>query len=162
MRLLLLLLAASLASSAQSWKGLEFLIGTWDAKTEGGSAGATASGAYTFRSELKDHVLARHSAGGACQAPTDFNCDHSDLLYIYPKAGGSFQAIYFDNEGHVIHYDITTPAPQSAVFLSTDPGPQFRLTYELKGMTISGKFQMKMPGQGEFRSYLEWSGGRKR
>ena len=49
------------------------------------------------------------------------------------------------------------------VFLSeaSQPGPQFRLTYDLKGGVMQGKFQVRMPGGLEWRSYLEWSGGKK-
>ena len=97
-------------------------------------------------------------------APAKFDCSHGDLLYLFQDAAGaSLKAIYFDNEGHVIHYTVTTPTPTSAVFLSDPaaPGPQFRLMYERKAETLSGKFQMKMPGQNDYRSYLEWSGSKK-
>ncbi len=80
------------------------------------------------------------------------------MLYIYQDAPGQpYKAIYFDNEGHVMHYDVSIPSRTSVVFLST----QFRLSYELKGSTMYGKFQMRPPGQNEFKSYLEWSGGKK-
>lgn len=156
--------APAAQSSTDPWKPLRFLIGTWEAKTQGGSAAAAASGTYTFQLELRDHVLARRAGTGERKGPDDFNCDHRDLLYVYPEAPGQpYKAIYFDNEGHVIHYEVTTPAPGTAIFLP-DPsrgGPRFRLVYELKGSVMSGKFQMQMPGQAEFRSYLEWSGARK-
>jgi hypothetical protein len=80
-----------------------------------------------------------------------------------PRATESaLQAIYFDNEGHVIHYDVSTPKPGSVVFLSdpAQPGPQYRLSYELLDGVMTGKFELKMPGQTEFMSYLEWSGKR--
>jgi hypothetical protein len=148
---------------ADPWAGFRFLVGSWEAKTTGGVAHAQASAEYSFRLELRDHVMARHSRSGTCAAPDDFDCQHNDLLYIYPSGNGSaLQAIYFDNEGHVIHYDVSTPKTGSAVFLSDpgQPGPQFRLSYELRDGLMSGKFAMKMPGQGEFLSYLEWSGKR--
>lgn len=146
------------------WAGLRFLIGSWEAKTTGGTAQAQASATYAFRLELRDHVLARQSSSGPCSGPDDFDCRHSDLLYIYPGASGqTWQAIYFDNEGHVIHYDVSTPRPAAAVFLSdaTQPGPQFRLTYELHEGVMTGKFELKAPGQADFMSYLEWSGKRR-
>jgi hypothetical protein len=156
-------LAVCLAAQAAepSWKPLDFLIGTWEARTQGGSAGASGSGTYEFRLDLRAHVLSRFSSTTGCKGPADYNCEHSDLMYVYP-AGQSYKAVYFDNEGHVIQYDVTTPSPQTAVFLSSPdaPGPQFRLVYERKGATMSGKFQMRMPGQPDFRSYLEWSGNR--
>jgi hypothetical protein len=69
------------------------------------------------------------------------------------------QAIYFDNEGHVIHYEVSTPKPGVVVPLSQPShGPQFLLTYELKGALMTGRFQMQMPGQSDWRTYLEWSG----
>jgi hypothetical protein len=151
-------------SAADSWEPLRFLTGTWEAKTTGGSAQAASSGSYTFKFDLRNHVLARHSNTTGCKGPADFDCEHGDLLYIYEEAaGGSFKAIYFDNEGHVIHYDVTTPSAGTAVFLSSpaQPGPRFRLIYELKGTIMSGKFQMQMPGQSAFKSYLEWSGEKK-
>jgi hypothetical protein len=146
------------------WQSLRFLLGTWEAKTQGGSAGATGAGTYTFQLELRNHVLARHTAAAGCQGPADFNCEHGDLLYAYrDHPGEPLKAIYFDNEGHVIHYDVTTPDANTAVFVSapSEAGPQFRLIYERKGQVMRGKFQLRAPGQSEFRSYLEWSGEKK-
>jgi hypothetical protein len=156
--------ASSAESAIDTWKSLQFLIGTWKARTQGGSSAAAAAGTYTFQPELRNHVLARHSSSEKCKGPEDFNCEHSDLLYIYQAAAGqAYKAIYFDNEGHVIHYDVSVPTPTTAVLLSepSQPGPQFRIIYELKGVTMFGKFQMRAPGQTEFRSYLEWSGPKK-
>jgi len=149
---------------ADPWQSLRFLLGTWEAKTQSGSAGAAAAGTYTFQLELRNHVLARHSSSAGCKGPADFDCEHGDLLYLYQDAAGQpLKAIYFDNEGHVIHYDVATPAPNTLVLESaaSSNGPQYRLMYELKGSVMSGKFQLRLPGQSEFRSYLEWSGGRK-
>jgi len=153
--------AQSTAPAARDpWLPFNFLIGTWEAKTASGTADAKVSGIYSFAPELRDHILARHGGSANCKAPTDFDCEHSDQLYLYPEGAG-IKAIYFDNEGHVIHYDVTTPTPTSAVFLSDPaiPGPQFRLIYERKDAILAGKFQIRMPGQTEFKSYLEWSGG---
>ena len=153
---------AAASPAVDPLKSLSFLEGTWDAKTLGGSASAQATGTYTFERELKSHVLARNTrAGSSCQGPSAFDCEHSDLLYVYvDSAQQALKAIYFDNEGHVIHYDVSIPDPTTAIFLSSehDPGPQFRLVYELKNTAMSGKFQIRMPGQKEWQSYLEWSG----
>jgi len=156
-------LCCACLSAQDTWKAFAFLLGTWEASTRGGSAGAAASGTYSFQPELRGHVLARHSTNSGCTGPDAFDCAHSDLLYVYQDLPSqAYKAIYFDNEGHVIHYDVTTPTPASAVFLSdpSQPGPQYRLTYELKDSTMHGKFQMKLPGQTEFKSYLEWSGAK--
>jgi len=156
--------ASAAESAADPWKSLHFLMGTWEAKTQGGSANATGSGTYTFQPELRNHILARHSGSELCKGPADYNCEHGDLLYVYQEAlGQPYKAIYFDNEGHVIHYDVSVPSATSVIFLSDPalPGPQFRLSYELNGLNLSGKFQLRMPGQTDFKSYLEWSGARK-
>jgi hypothetical protein len=149
--------------SPTSLKALAFLEGTWDAKAQG-SSGTAAAGDYTFRLELDGHVLARHSRTADCKGPATFDCEHGDLLYVYQDAPGQpLKAIYFDSEGHVIHYDLSTPTPTTAVFFSdtAHPGPQFQLVYALQGTVMSGKFQMRIPGQDAWKSYLEWTGAKK-
>ncbi len=75
--------------------------------------------------------------------------------------GQPLKAIYFDNEGHVLHYAIATPTADEVVFLSeVGPGPRFRLTYALKNGVLLGRFQIQPPGQEGWTSYLEWSGAR--
>jgi hypothetical protein len=154
----------ALSAPPDPWKAVAFLEGTWEARTHSGAANAQATGAYTFKRELKNHVLARHSVSAGCKGPEEFNCEHGDLLYVYLDGDGQpLKAVYFDNEGHVIHYTVSTPEPTTAVFLSdaSSSVPQFQLVYQLKGAVMSGKFQIKMPGQTEWKSYLEWSGSRK-
>jgi hypothetical protein len=162
--LALLPLCAQNSPTSQNdpWQALNFLNGTWEAKTPR-NGGPTVNGTYTFQRELKGHVLARHSTKSGCSGPNDFDCQHSDLLYIFEEAPGlALKAIYFDNEGHVIHYDVSTPGPTTAIFLSepSQHSPQFRLVYELKDVVMSGKFQIRMPGQTEWKTYLEWSGAK--
>lgn len=145
------------------WEPLRFLFGTWKAETRGGSAGVASTGTYSFRLELKDHILARHVFAEGCTGPADFNCEHGDLLIIYQEASGKpLKAIYFDNEGHVIHYEVSTPGTKRAVFLSapSQSGPQYRLSYELRDETMLGRFEMCFPGRMEFTTYLEWSGAK--
>lgn len=140
---------------------LAFLVGTWSAQAQG-STGASAAGSYSFNLEMGNHLLTRHSSTGDCKGPSDYNCSHGDLLYVYAE-GRVLKAIFFDNEGHVIHYDVSVPEPDTAVFLSdaSVPGPQYRLIYVLKDGVMSGKFQMRQPGHTEWKSYLEWSGVKK-
>jgi len=165
---LLLLLTTTklaLAEAPDPWRAVKFLEGSWEARTVGGSAAAQSAGSYTFAWELKGHVLARHGEGPeSCQGPTSYDCGHNDLLYVYQEAPGqALKAIYFDNEGHVIHYAISTPDPSTAVFLSpaSPHGPQFRLIYQLKDALMSGKFQVRGPGEASWKTYLEWSGAKK-
>ena len=161
-------LVGGLCASAQdstatkdSLASLQFLEGSWSA--HGTGQGAAADGTYTFRRELGGHVLARHAAVAGCKGPAQFDCEHGDLLYIYTDAPGQpLKAIYFDNEGHVIHYRVSTPDSGTVVFLSESAGggPQFRLMYTLKGGVMAGSFAMQMPGQTNWRPYLEWTGAK--
>jgi hypothetical protein len=149
------------ATAENPWKALSFLEGTWDARTQSGSANAQASGTYTFKPELKHHVLARYSKLGDCKGPKAYDCKHGDLLYVYQEAENQpLKALYLDSEGHVIHYTVSAPEPNTALFVSeaSPAGPQFQLVYQLKDSVLSGKFQMRMPGQSDWKSYLEWSG----
>jgi hypothetical protein len=159
-------LLAQTAGSAETdgFQSLRFLEGEWSAATPGASGKPAVVGSYVFRRELGGHILARHSSSAACKGPTDFDCEHGDLLYVYiEQPGQRLKAIYFDNEGHVIHYNVSTTTASSVVFLSdpSNPGPRFRLSYELKDHVMSGKFQVQMPGRSEWSSYLEWSGKKK-
>lgn len=154
-------MSAQTAPSNNPFQSLSFLEGTWDAKTDG-SSGVDSNGKYTFAMELRNHVMARHIVSkDSCKGPESYDCNHSDLLYIYFDAPGqTLRAIYFDNEGHVINYSVSTPTPTTAVFLSdsSQPGAQFRLLYERKADTMFGKFQIRMPGQNDWKSYVEWNG----
>ena len=168
-------LAAQSATSTQPadpLAPLDFLIGTWSAKTSdaAGSAGAQGSGTYTFRRDLNGHALVRSSSYDSCKGPSNFDCTHRDQLTIFadPNAmamhKASLLAFYLDSEGHVIYYAISTPDAHTAVFNSQAlPSlPKFRLIYHLEGdgpkAVMSGKFQTAAPGSDDFHSYLEWSG----
>jgi hypothetical protein len=152
------------AAVTDPWQAVRFLEGTWSAETSTGSAGAIATGTYTFKRDLNGHVLVRVTEASGCKGPADFDCDHTDLLTVYQEAKGEpLQAIYFDNEGHVIRYRVSSAGEKNVVFLSdpTTKGPQYQLLYELKGDVMNGKFQMRMPGKTQWTSYLEWSGTKK-
>lgn len=161
-----LILGASLSpvgraqAASPNLDSLRFLEGKWIA--HGTGQGTTSDGTYTFGRELDGHILARHSRSANCKGPADFDCEHGDLLYVYADAPGQpLKAIYFDNEGHVIHYDVSTPELTKVVFLSeAGAGPQFRLTYALSGGVMTGSFEMHMPGNGPWRPYLTWSGSK--
>jgi hypothetical protein len=164
--------APKTAAAADPLSPLDFLLGTWSAKSDAsaGSAGAASLGTYTFRRDLSGHALARTSSTDACKGPKAFDCDHHDQLTIFPDPNGqaihgaSLFALYLDNEGHVIYYTITMPDPHTVLFDSQGPkaAPKFRLLYHLEGSSpkavMSGKFQMAPPGSDSYHSYLEWSG----
>jgi hypothetical protein len=144
---------------------LQFLLGTWSAKTAGGgTAQAVVLGTYTFAPDLGGHALQRTGTLDSCKGPKAFDCNHHDQLTVYVGPSGTLAALYLDNEGHAIQYAVTTPDARTAVFLSQGPAaaPRFRLMYHLEGSgsaaVMTGKFQAAAPGSEEFHSYLEWFG----
>lgn len=164
MRAALIVLLAATALSAQSPPStpldpLRFLLGTWTAKTTG-AAKPEAAGEYTFHTDLNGTVIVRTTSADTCVAPQAFDCQHHDALTLYREPEDpTWRAIFFDSEGHTIHYKISFPEADSAVFLSTGPGLQFRLVYHLAQGIMTGKFQFAPSGGRAFKSYLEWSGG---
>ena len=152
---------AQAPAAPDPWTAVAFLEGTWDAKATGAN-GAAVDGRYTFVRELGNHVLARHGSTADCKAPTAYDCEHGDLLYVFQEGPGqTLKALYLDNEGHVIHYVVSSPNPDQAMFLSEPgPGPRFRLLYALNNGVMIGKFQIQSPGQSGWTSYLEWRGAK--
>jgi len=67
---------------------------------------------------------------------------------------GDQRAIYFDSEGHVIHYTVSTPTANTVVFESKD-APGYRLTYALDGKKLNGKFDVGG------KTYLTWTAVKK-
>jgi hypothetical protein len=60
----------------------------------GGSVYVTARSATKI--VHRDIWLLVSSDRGACKGPTNFDCEHGDLLYVYPDLSGSaLKAIYF-------------------------------------------------------------------
>lgn len=154
-------------------RALSFLEGKWNAESRDGRQ---QLGVYSWDAELNGHVLARHgSASSTCLRAVPATCEHADLLYVFQdSAGAPLRAIYFDNEGHVIRYEVSvrhedTPSGGArrdlAIFLSDAAalGPRYRLTYERNsdlqtGATIlTGRFEVLLQS-GEWRTYMAWSG----
>jgi hypothetical protein len=85
---------------------------------------------------------------------------------VYPDSStGTLRAIYFDNEGYVIHYSVQG-SKDSVVFLSDAlPSAQrFRLTYERTSAdAVSLKFEIAPPGKPDaFATYIQARVHRKR
>jgi hypothetical protein len=152
--------SAQSASDSPSWRKLEFLLGNWV-----GIAGETPAelgsgqGPFSFEAELNRNIIVRRN-----RAEYSSGVRHDDLMVIYfNSADNTPRAIYFDTEGHVIHYDVKFPSPNSAVFESPkgEPGPRYRLSYRLESASLNGKFEIAEPGA-EFKTYLSWTSRRSR
>jgi hypothetical protein len=154
----LLVAGSTVAGQADNrWKDFSFLLGEWVG--EGRGSPGEGAGTFSFELSLDGRVLVRksHSTYPATKDRPAFA--HDDLMMIYPE-GGRMRAIYFDNEGHVIHYAVSVSAdPQGLVFLS-DPspdGPRFRFRYTSLGKDkVSGRFEIAPPGKADaFSLYIE-------
>ena len=137
--------AQSAGDSASRWKPIEFLFGKWTASTGQGS------GDFSFELDINKQIVVRRNFA-AYTSGSEAGTRHDDLMIVYSEdAGKSLKAIYFDSEGHVIHYEVRSPAPNVAVFES----PGYRLTYRLEGKALTGKFEVSG------KTYLEWTAVRK-
>jgi hypothetical protein len=154
------LLLAAVAASAQSpnprpadsrWQPFQFLVGKWTGAGTG-QPGA-GQGAFSFEPDLDRQILMRRGYNQLASGPR-----HEDLMIVYFDGPNSPpRAIYFDSEGHTIHYNVTFPGSNAAVLESdgTQPGPKFRLSYTLDGKNLNGKFEVANPGS-DYKTYLTW------
>src|SRR5262247_4314008 len=150
--------SAQQAASPANWEAWRFLLGEWEGK--GGGAPGQGAGGFTFALDLQKRILVRknHSDYPATDKQPAFS--HEDLMVIYQEADKPARAVYFDSEGHVIHYTVEFSPDQNAiVFLSeaSPSAPQFRLTYnKAPRNSLAIKFEIAPPGApGKFTTYLQ-------
>jgi hypothetical protein len=155
--LLIVLTVAFAAAKDPAWEPFTYLLGEWVG--EGTGAPGEASGGSTFRLDLDGRILVRTNWADYPAAKDRPAFSHRDLMLLYREpAGGPFRAVYFDNEGHVIHYGV---APQGdAIEFLSDPapaGPRYRMTYRRTGaQALTLKFEIAPPGKPEaFTTYIE-------
>ena len=147
-------LSAPLAATDQQADQLDFLVGEWSGSGSGEPGQGT--GSFSFARDLQGRILVRHAHSEYPATENRPATVHDDLLIVY--SGGS-EALYFDNEGHVIHYKITVdPQAKTATFLSTDPqpAPAFRLTYKQRSADqLQVGFEISPSGKVvDFKTYL--------
>jgi len=148
---------------APDWKDLEFLLGEWTA--EGGGQPGQGAGRVTFSLDLDKNILVRRNHLDFAATPENPAFAHDDLLITYREETGEMRAIYFDNEGHTIHYAVTLQPDGTIAYVSPAiPGaPRFRMSY-LKGKAGSyiTRFEIAPPGNPEgFVTHVEGPARRK-
>jgi hypothetical protein len=172
LRIIVGLLAAS-AWGAQApqgdnvWTPYRFLVGEWIGGAGGSGDLGQGGGTFSFQFELDSNILVRKSHTefpGTAARPAIM---HDDLLVIYPDSQAKrMNAIYWDNEGHIINYTAEYDADQRVLKLISDSSPsapRFRLTYRsLKADSLGIKFEIAPPGKPDaFSTHLEGSARRK-
>jgi hypothetical protein len=156
---------SSACRAEDSWEPYRFLVGEWVG--EGRGQPGKGTGEFSFGFDLQGKVLVRKNHSEYPAAPNRPAFAHDDLMVTYRAEGsGPTKAIYFDSEGHVIHYTATIAADQRAVtYLSeaAPSAPRFRLSYTKgEGGTVRIKFEIAPPGKPDaFQIYLEGTARRK-
>lgn len=141
------------------WAPMKFLVGEWVG--EGGGQPGQGTGGFSFQPDLEGNVLVRRSYAEYPATKQRPAYRHDDLMVVFREPGGpELRAVYFDNEGHVIHYTITTSKDGNSIELLSAPSPaspRFRLTYVKTGATsLSTKFEIAPPGKPDsFSTYVE-------
>jgi len=144
---------------APTWQDWGFLLGEWEG-TGSGQPGQ-GSGKFAFKPDLQRHILVRtnYAEYPATRERPSFR--HDDLMIIYRESSsGPTKAIYFDSEGHVIHYAVKIDEPAKTVTFLSEPGPgapRYRLSYIGKGPdSVNIKFEIAPPDKPEqFQTYIE-------
>ena len=138
---------------------LRFLVGDWQAID--GQPGER--GGFSFALGVQNRVMTRTNYAIYDATPNRPASRHDDLMVVYAD-GAALKADYFDNEGHVIRYDVASKRDREAVFLCppTAKEPGYRLSYVLmpEGM-LKGQFEVSPPGDRDaFKTYLTWTAKR--
>ncbi len=157
---ILILLALPLAAQyASKWKPFEFLIGDWIG--EGGGGSGDGAGGFSLHYDLNKNVLVRKNVAEHPAQNGQPAMRHEDLMIVYIEEKRP-RAIYFDTEGHIIRYAVMA-SNNSLVFESEpgEPGPRYRLTYTPAGDRVKGKFEIRAPGEAQYKTYLDFSVRRK-
>ncbi len=147
------------------WSAWKFLLGEWIG--EGGGEPGQGSGSFSFSPDLQKTIIVRknHAEYPATSVKPAYS--HDDLMVIYCEQGTPAQAIYFDNEGHVIHYVTEFSSDSTSVTFLSDvkpSQPRFRLTYAGgKDGVLNIRFDIAPPGKPlEFSSYIRATAHRMR
>lgn len=146
---LALLILTALPARADNWGPWGKLLGSWKAQGTGQPGASVADVKYT--EELDGHLIVRHNRNTYGNGQI-----HEDLLLVRQTPQMlRYEADYYDNEGHYIHYDcvafgdrVTCTSPEGA-------RPRFRLTIKPHGRDrFVTRFEIAAPGQ-PFKLYVE-------
>jgi hypothetical protein len=144
---------------ADPWAACRFLVGDWVG--EGTGQPGSSTGSFSFRPDLGGKVMVRRNHTEITLGPALPPGVHDDLLVVYPAAKElPLRAIYFDNEGHIIEYEVQSSEDHKTLTFLSKPdshSPRFRLVYTRKSADqITVSFAIAPPGQAEnFGTHVE-------
>lgn len=144
---------------------LNYLVGDWTDESRTGEPGTASASGESWRVELGGRVLIRMGWCEFPETPQRQAFRHEDLLIIYPEGEEGMRGIFWDNEGHTIHYTNVTALPEgTGMVLSSDravPGPRQQLLYGFeKPDRLKATFSLLLPGAPDFVPYLTWISAR--
>lgn len=138
-----------------SWFQWNWLIGSWIGEGEGQPG--TGGGTFSFALDLDENIIVRKSHSEYPAQDKEATIIHKDLLIVYANPETNLpDAIYFDNEGHVIKYQVAYAENSIVLTSERDPGfGVFRLSYNLLDReTINTKFEISQDGI-NYMTYIE-------
>jgi uncharacterized protein YkuJ len=146
------------------WKPWHFIIGDWVG--EGGGKPGQGVGSFSFDFDLQKRILVRKSNANYPAEQNKPAYSHNDLMVIYKEASSSTEAMYFDNEGHVIKYSVKFSDDQNSIIFTSIPAPNqpvYRLTYtKVNNQKLNIKFEIAPHGSpGGFSTYIQATAHRK-
>jgi len=158
-------IAGSTEGRKSDWAPLEYLLGDWVG--EGGGQPGQGTGEFSFHPDLQNRVLVRKNYAAYPPTKDRPGFRHDDLMVIYREPDSALpRALYFDSEGHVIHYSVTASSDQKTIEFVSDAlpsSPRYRLTYVKTGSdTLTLRFEIAPPGKPDsFSTYIEAKAKRK-
>lgn len=153
--MLLSLVTISYGQKTDNWSKWDWIVGEWEG--EGSGVPGEGGGIFSFTFDLENKILVRKSHSEYPGENIKTRTIHDDLMIVYPDQNGTpSKAIYFDNEGHTINYNITY-SENCITFTSEAVGqnPVFRLVYtKLDNAIVNTRFEMSRDGV-NFMTYIE-------
>lgn len=148
--------------SKNPWEKWNYLVGEWVG--EGNGQPGQGVGKFSFQTDLDSKILVRKSQTIFPATDKSAETKHTDLLIIYPASDVNAQeAIYFDNEGHTIKYNVTFSGNSIVLTSAVNQNrPGFRFSYSaIDDKTVKMSFEMASPQKPEeFKMYLEGKAGK--
>jgi hypothetical protein len=137
-----------------SWDKWQNYIGDWIG--EGSGIPGQGGGTFSFTLDLDKNVLIRksHSEYPSTEGIVQ---KHDDLMVIYLDINKNpSKAIYFDNEGHTINYQISYVDQKIILTSEKVPNnPVFRLVYSmLDNESCNTRFEISQDGE-QFTPYIQ-------
>jgi hypothetical protein len=126
-----------------AWPGWQMLIGDWVGDSGRGVPGSPTSSSFSFAYDLDRNVIVRRDRADYPATKDRPAFRHDGLMIISRDDSKQVLAISYDNEGHMIPFDVAL-SDRRAVFTSPPgtAGPRFRLTYVETTAGLAVRFEI--------------------